>query len=70
MSSEKKGGVVLPLVLIFLFTVAVVLVGIELYARHQVGNDIAKQVSAESIRTALKMRVRTTPIVVPELACR
>ncbi|HHY06952.1 MAG TPA: hypothetical protein GX530_00150 [Corynebacteriales bacterium] len=47
MSSEKKGGVVLPLVLIFLFTVAVVLVGIELYARHQVGNDIAKQVSAE-----------------------
>lgn len=47
MSSEKKGGVVLPLVLIFLFTVAVVLVGVELYARHQVGNDIAQQVSAE-----------------------
>lgn len=47
MSSEKKGGAVLPLVLIFLFTIAVVLVGVELYARHQVGNDIAEQVSAE-----------------------
>lgn len=47
MSAAKKGGVVLPLVLIFLFTVVVALVGMELYTRHTVGNELAQQVSAE-----------------------
>lgn len=37
----------LPLIIIFLFTILLICLGIELYTRHSIGNQVADSISAE-----------------------